>query len=174
MPARPDSGASLICATVVAVCRNSRRSSGLRSGTNTRLPGRGVLAIGVSSVMTLSARGKYNLRHVPLVTSAALPHLKASNGMIGYFTSVSASLTSPWPGRVRSSGCASGALAACTVRASSTPPPRCPTGRALVLQNALPPPGPDRRPTADSFQRSASSGNGGGQALKNPCKNRGK
>jgi len=32
------------------------------------------------------------------VTAAALPHLKASGGMIGYLTSVSASLTAPWPG----------------------------------------------------------------------------
>jgi NAD(P)-dependent dehydrogenase (short-subunit alcohol dehydrogenase family) len=39
-----------------------------------------------------------NVVGASLVTSAALPHLKASNGMIGYFTSVSASLTSPWPG----------------------------------------------------------------------------
>ena len=33
-----------------------------------------------------------------LITAAALPHLKASNGMIAYLSSVSASLTSPWPG----------------------------------------------------------------------------
>lgn len=32
------------------------------------------------------------------VTAAALPHLVASNGSIAYFTSVSASMTSPWPG----------------------------------------------------------------------------
>lgn len=32
------------------------------------------------------------------VTAAALPHLVASSGTIAYFTSVSASLTSPWPG----------------------------------------------------------------------------
>ncbi|HET6951595.1 MAG TPA: SDR family oxidoreductase [Acidimicrobiales bacterium] len=32
------------------------------------------------------------------VTAAALPHLTASGGMIAYLTSVSASLTSPWPG----------------------------------------------------------------------------
>ncbi len=32
------------------------------------------------------------------VTVAALPHLAASNGTIAYFTSVSASLTAPWPG----------------------------------------------------------------------------
>ena len=33
-----------------------------------------------------------------LVTAAALEHLRGSNGMIAYMTSVSASLTSPWPG----------------------------------------------------------------------------
>lgn len=32
------------------------------------------------------------------VTSAALPHLVESNGMVGYLSSISASLTSPWPG----------------------------------------------------------------------------
>lgn len=32
------------------------------------------------------------------VTAAALPHLRASGGMIAYLTSVSASLTGPWPG----------------------------------------------------------------------------
>ena len=32
------------------------------------------------------------------VTAAALPHLAESSGMIAYFTSVSASLTAPWPG----------------------------------------------------------------------------
>jgi NAD(P)-dependent dehydrogenase (short-subunit alcohol dehydrogenase family) len=32
------------------------------------------------------------------VTAAALPHLKASGGMAAYLSSVSASLTSPWPG----------------------------------------------------------------------------
>jgi len=31
-------------------------------------------------------------------TAAALPHLEASKGAIAYFTSVSASLTAPWPG----------------------------------------------------------------------------
>jgi NAD(P)-dependent dehydrogenase (short-subunit alcohol dehydrogenase family) len=32
------------------------------------------------------------------VTTAALPHLRRSKGMAAYFTSVSASLTTPWPG----------------------------------------------------------------------------
>lgn len=32
------------------------------------------------------------------VTAAALPHLRASAGMVAYLTSISASLTSPWPG----------------------------------------------------------------------------
>ena len=32
------------------------------------------------------------------ITTAALPHLKVSNGMAAYLSSVSASLTSPWPG----------------------------------------------------------------------------
>jgi NAD(P)-dependent dehydrogenase (short-subunit alcohol dehydrogenase family) len=32
------------------------------------------------------------------VTATALPHLTASNGMIAFMTSVSASVTSPWPG----------------------------------------------------------------------------
>jgi NAD(P)-dependent dehydrogenase (short-subunit alcohol dehydrogenase family) len=32
------------------------------------------------------------------ITAAALPHLRRSNGTAAYFTSVSASLTSPWPG----------------------------------------------------------------------------
>lgn len=32
------------------------------------------------------------------ITAAALPHLSATRGMAMYFTSVSASLTSPWPG----------------------------------------------------------------------------
>jgi NAD(P)-dependent dehydrogenase (short-subunit alcohol dehydrogenase family) len=32
------------------------------------------------------------------VTAAALPHLRDSSGMIAYLSSVSASLTSPWPG----------------------------------------------------------------------------
>jgi NAD(P)-dependent dehydrogenase (short-subunit alcohol dehydrogenase family) len=32
------------------------------------------------------------------VTAAALPHLQASGGTIAYLTSISASLTSPWPG----------------------------------------------------------------------------
>lgn len=31
-------------------------------------------------------------------TAAALPHLRRSKGMAAYFTSVSASLTAPWPG----------------------------------------------------------------------------
>lgn len=33
-----------------------------------------------------------------LVTAAALPHLQASRGVAAYLSSVSASLTSPWPG----------------------------------------------------------------------------
>jgi NAD(P)-dependent dehydrogenase (short-subunit alcohol dehydrogenase family) len=32
------------------------------------------------------------------VTAAALPHLRESTGMIAYLTSLSASMTSPWPG----------------------------------------------------------------------------
>ncbi len=32
------------------------------------------------------------------VTAAALPHLAESKGMVGYLSSISASLTSPWPG----------------------------------------------------------------------------
>lgn len=32
------------------------------------------------------------------ITAAALPHLQRSGGMAAYFTSVSASLSSPWPG----------------------------------------------------------------------------
>lgn len=32
------------------------------------------------------------------VTAAALPHLSASSGIIAYLTSVSASMTAPWPG----------------------------------------------------------------------------
>ena len=32
------------------------------------------------------------------ITAAALPHLKDSTGMVAYMSSVSASLTSPWPG----------------------------------------------------------------------------
>ena len=39
-----------------------------------------------------------NVIGASLVTSAALPHLKASGGMVTYLSSVSASLTSPWPG----------------------------------------------------------------------------
>lgn len=39
-----------------------------------------------------------NVVGASLVTAAALPHLRASSGMIAYLTSVSASLTSPWPG----------------------------------------------------------------------------
>ena len=39
-----------------------------------------------------------NVVGASLVTAAALPHLRASQGMIGYLTSVSASLTAPWPG----------------------------------------------------------------------------
>jgi NAD(P)-dependent dehydrogenase (short-subunit alcohol dehydrogenase family) len=39
-----------------------------------------------------------NVVGASLITAAALPHLKASNGMIAYLSSVSASLTSPWPG----------------------------------------------------------------------------
>ncbi len=33
-----------------------------------------------------------------LVTAAALPHLKASGGVVAYLSSVSASYTAPWPG----------------------------------------------------------------------------
>jgi NAD(P)-dependent dehydrogenase (short-subunit alcohol dehydrogenase family) len=39
-----------------------------------------------------------NVIGASLVTAAALPHLKASSGMIAYMSSVSASLTAPWPG----------------------------------------------------------------------------
>jgi NAD(P)-dependent dehydrogenase (short-subunit alcohol dehydrogenase family) len=39
-----------------------------------------------------------NVIGASLVTAAALPHLKASSGMIAYLSSVSASLTAPWPG----------------------------------------------------------------------------
>lgn len=39
-----------------------------------------------------------NVIGASLVTVAALPHLRASGGMIAYLTSVSASLTAPWPG----------------------------------------------------------------------------
>jgi NAD(P)-dependent dehydrogenase (short-subunit alcohol dehydrogenase family) len=39
-----------------------------------------------------------NVVGASLVTAAALPHLKASDGMIAYLSSVSASLTAPWPG----------------------------------------------------------------------------
>ena len=39
-----------------------------------------------------------NVIGASLVTAAALPHLTASGGTIAYLTSVSASMTSPWPG----------------------------------------------------------------------------
>ena len=39
-----------------------------------------------------------NVVGASLITAAALPHLKASGGMIAYLSSVSASLTAPWPG----------------------------------------------------------------------------
>ena len=39
-----------------------------------------------------------NVIGASLITAAALPHLKASSGMIAYMSSVSASLTAPWPG----------------------------------------------------------------------------
>jgi NAD(P)-dependent dehydrogenase (short-subunit alcohol dehydrogenase family) len=39
-----------------------------------------------------------NVTGAALVTSAALPHLKASHGRAVYLSSVSASLTPPWPG----------------------------------------------------------------------------
>jgi len=39
-----------------------------------------------------------NVTGASLVTAAALPHLKASSGVAAYLSSVSASLTEPWPG----------------------------------------------------------------------------
>jgi NAD(P)-dependent dehydrogenase (short-subunit alcohol dehydrogenase family) len=39
-----------------------------------------------------------NVTGAALVTSAALPHLKASSGVAAYLSSVSGSMTSPWPG----------------------------------------------------------------------------
>ena len=39
-----------------------------------------------------------NVIGASLVTSAALPHLKASHGVAAYLSSVSGSLTPPWPG----------------------------------------------------------------------------
>lgn len=39
-----------------------------------------------------------NVTGAALVTAAALPHLTASGGVAAYLTSVSASLTPPWPG----------------------------------------------------------------------------
>jgi len=39
-----------------------------------------------------------NVIGAALVTTAALPHLAASNGVAVYLSSVSASLTPPWPG----------------------------------------------------------------------------
>ncbi len=39
-----------------------------------------------------------NVTGASLVTSAALPHLKASSGVVAYLSSVSASQTPPWPG----------------------------------------------------------------------------
>jgi NAD(P)-dependent dehydrogenase (short-subunit alcohol dehydrogenase family) len=39
-----------------------------------------------------------NVVGASLVTAAALPHLKASGGMVAFLSSVSASLTAPWPG----------------------------------------------------------------------------
>lgn len=39
-----------------------------------------------------------NVTGASLVTAAALPHLRASDGMIAYLSSVNASLTPPWPG----------------------------------------------------------------------------
>jgi NAD(P)-dependent dehydrogenase (short-subunit alcohol dehydrogenase family) len=39
-----------------------------------------------------------NVVGASLVTAAALPHLQTSGGMIAYLSSLSASLTSPWPG----------------------------------------------------------------------------
>ena len=39
-----------------------------------------------------------NVIGASLVTAAALPHLQASRGAAAYLSSVSASLTAPWPG----------------------------------------------------------------------------
>jgi NAD(P)-dependent dehydrogenase (short-subunit alcohol dehydrogenase family) len=39
-----------------------------------------------------------NVVGASLVTAAALPHLKESRGMVAFLSSVSASLTAPWPG----------------------------------------------------------------------------
>ncbi len=39
-----------------------------------------------------------NVIGAALITSAALPHLKASAGVAAYLSSISASLTPPWPG----------------------------------------------------------------------------
>src|SRR5215217_6615001 len=39
-----------------------------------------------------------NVIGAALVTAAAIPHLEASRGVAAYFSSVSASLTDPWPG----------------------------------------------------------------------------
>jgi NAD(P)-dependent dehydrogenase (short-subunit alcohol dehydrogenase family) len=39
-----------------------------------------------------------NVIGASLITSAALPHLKASTGVAAYLSSISASLTPPWPG----------------------------------------------------------------------------
>jgi NAD(P)-dependent dehydrogenase (short-subunit alcohol dehydrogenase family) len=39
-----------------------------------------------------------NVVGASLITAAVLPHLKESSGMIAYLSSVSASLTAPWPG----------------------------------------------------------------------------
>ncbi len=39
-----------------------------------------------------------NVIGASLITAAALPHLKASNGVAAYLSSISASLTPPWPG----------------------------------------------------------------------------
>lgn len=39
-----------------------------------------------------------NVTGAALVTAAAIPHLSASNGVAAYLSSVSASITAPWPG----------------------------------------------------------------------------
>lgn len=39
-----------------------------------------------------------NVVGASLITAAALPHLKESGGMVAFLSSVSASLTAPWPG----------------------------------------------------------------------------
>jgi NAD(P)-dependent dehydrogenase (short-subunit alcohol dehydrogenase family) len=39
-----------------------------------------------------------NVSGAALVTAAAIPHLTASNGAAAYLTSISASMTPPWPG----------------------------------------------------------------------------